>query len=269
MKLNTHNYKEILTALSLPEFWEDQLSMNDVNTNSIALRMLHGIKENITGGVISRRIQTDNKDIRKFAKSMYLEIDSTDAFKFLEDDFDRDFNALDELRIHSALKKRHHQKPLPPIIQWVNMAQKIEFKIFLIKEIGLFQQMDSAPQLLELYLQKVDYSIKAQIVDTLGMLGYEKAVPIFIESFNQNPQEVKDKIIDAFGKLGGEQALRFLENVYYQTYNKETLVKILRNIRSIDHDGRVYAKLENSVSTEFEKIAISYIEQDTAEIYEQ
>lgn len=268
MKLNTHNYKEILSALSLPEFWEDQLSTNDINTNSIALRMLHGIKDNITGGVISLRTQTENKDIRKFAKSIYLEVDSTDAFKYLEDDFDRDFNALDELRIHSALKKKNQEKPLPPLIQWVNMAQKIEFKIFLIKEIGFFQQIDCAPQLLDLYLQNVDYSIKAQIADTLGLLEYDSAVPVFIESFNYNPQEVKDKIIDALGKLGGEQALSFLENIYYQTYNKETLIKILLNIRLIDHDGSVYSKIENSVSTDFEKIAISYIEKNTSEIFE-
>lgn len=260
MELNTHNYKKILTALSLSQFWKKQLEQNNAKVNGTSLRMLSDIKEEISDSTISRRIYTQNGEIRKLAKSVHLELSNNNSFRFLEDDFDKDFNSLDEIRIHAALKEKQKEKPLPLLVRWVNLAKNPKYKAFLIKEIGLFNQEDCASNLLDLYIEEENSLVKKELISTLGKLKHKPAVDTFIQDFNYASQEIQQTIIKAIGNIGGDEALSFLKTICFQSHDKEMTIEILQNIRLIDSQGNIYNELKNKASSEFEKTAIAYVE---------
>lgn len=261
MKINLNNYKEILRALDLPSFWEQRLKSKKLKNEGTALRILDDMSKEASSNAISARAASHNDNLRKHAKSIYMKFDSNDAFKFLDDDFDKDFNSLDEIRIHDALKNRSKIRALPQLIRWVSTAKNEYYKRFLIQEIGFFKQIEAAGQLIAIFQESHSSMIKSQICKTLGELNYSKAIPLLIEEFNYNTLEVQNSIINAMGMFGGLDALNFLEEVYHETHNKETLIKVLHNIYNIDKTKMVFNKLQNKSSTDFEKSIFAHIEQ--------
>ncbi len=262
MKLNVKNYRETLKAFELHAYWEGQLRNKNVKEEGIALRILDDMSEDASSNAISNKTSSQNDNLRKHAKSIFMKFDSNDAFKFLENDFDKDFNALDEVRIHDALKDKAKLKTLPPLIRWVNTAKNEYFIAFLIQEIGFFNQVDSADQLIEIFkdVQTKD-RVKSQIALTLGELNYKKATAALIEGYDTNSSEVQQSIIHALGDLGGYDAILFLEKIYQETHNKDTLIKILQNLYMIDESKVVFSKLKKTISTDFERSIFDYIEQ--------
>ncbi|WP_010251858.1 HEAT repeat domain-containing protein [Myroides injenensis] len=260
MKLNTNNYKEVLSAFKLPEFWEKCLRSSESKTSEEALRFLEKMGTNVSGNAVSHKVFSSNKSVRKHAKSVFMKFDSHDAFKFLDNGFDSDFNSLDELRIHTSLYNKSLEKPLPLLMRWVNGVKDDNYKAFLIKEIGFFKQLESANALITLFKEESSQRVKAQIATTLGKLKSKEAVDVFKEDFDYSSQQVQDAIIDALGVIGCNKSLDFLEQIYYNLSRKEALIKVFYNIYLIDHQKVVYNRIKNNVTTEFEKALISYVE---------
>ena len=262
MKLNVKNYKETLKAFDLHEYWENQLRNNNTEDEGTALRILDDMSEDASSNAISNKATSQNNNLRKHAKSIYMKFDSNDAFKFLEDDFDKDFNSLDEVRIHDALKDKAKTRTLPPLIRWVNTAKNEFFKAFLIQEIGYFNQVDASEQLLDIFKdQNSNNLVKSQIAKTMGVLKYKEATPHLIDGYGNNTQEVQESIIHALGELGGHDSLVFLEKTYHETHNKETLIKVLQNVYLIDESKVVFNKLKEASTTDFERSIFDYIDQ--------
>lgn len=262
MKLNVRNYKQTLKVFELHAYWEDQLRNKNVKDEGTALRILDDMSEDASSNAISNKTGSQNDNLRKHAKSIFMKFDSNDAFKFLEDDFDKDFNSLDEVRIHDALKDKSKSRTLPPLIRWVNTAKNEFFKSFLIQEIGYFKQIDCAEKLIEIFKEPLSNNlVKSQIAKTLGVMDYKAAIPHLIEGYESNTQEVQESVIHAMGSLRGQDALAFLEKIYHETHNKETLIKVLQNIYLVDESKIVFNKLKSTSTTDFEKSIFDYIDQ--------
>ncbi|WP_123776088.1 HEAT repeat domain-containing protein [Brumimicrobium aurantiacum] len=262
MDLNINNYKETLKALDLPSYWEEQLRNKNIKDESIALRILDDMSEEASSNAISNKTISQNKNLRKHAKSIFMKFDSNDAFKFLEDDFDEDFNPLDAIRIHDSLKDKSKSKSLPPLIRYAHSAKNKFYIAFLIKEIGFFKQIDSVDTLIDMFQEpKTEDVVKAQIAETLGVLKYEPAIPILIDGYDFGSTETQSSILFSLGELGGEKSIEFLSKLYYETHNKEIIIKILQNLHLIDKNKTTFNKLKSSASTDFEKSIFDYIDK--------
>lgn len=257
---NKNNYKELLAVLPLLEFWEGRLRQSNFNKNKSALRNIDSIGGNVSGSMLSHRVHSKHNSLRKLTRSEYLKYAEHDNFKFLYDDFDQHFNAMDEIRIHDALKARAAQRTLPLLIRWVHSAKNPFYKAFLIKEIGYFKQKESAPLLVDLYKESRDNIIKAEIATTLGVLRYEPAIAILAEDYHFVVPAVQYAIIQAMGDMNNAEALAFLEGVYPETQNNDTLLRILRNMFRIDRTKST-AIIKRLAKTDFEKAALAYEEK--------
>ena len=261
MKYNATNYNEILKVLNLATYWESRLKFKRGKKSEQSLRMLDELGETVSGTVLSHKLYSENKSVRKHAKSIFMNLSSLDSFKFLANDFDRDLNAFDKIRIHKALVSKAKQKPLPLLMRWVNIASNERFKAYLIREIAFFKQKDCALQLIELYQETKSTLVKSSIVYTLGELEYIEAIPILITDFDYVSLAKQHKIIDTLSKLGGPQTLLFLEELYVKTSNKERLVQLLQYIYKLDTKGCTYLRIKAIAKTEFELKAVAYVEQ--------
>ncbi len=258
---NDHNYTHLLEIFSLQEFWEKKLQKDNLSESKNALRILDQIREGISGSLFSKKINSNEATLRKHIKSEHLKYASNDAFKFLENNFDKDFNALDAVRLHDSLKERNSVRPLPLLTKWLKNSNKESFQSFIIKEIGYFEQKTAAPYLLEFFKTTDSGSVKAEIAHTLGVLKYEEAIPIMAEEYSYNPTVVQEAIIDMMGELRTKEAFDFLKEIYPQTQNNETVIKIIKNLYKIDK-RKTTVFIQKSTPTSFEKETLAYIKRN-------
>lgn len=260
MKYNINNYNEIIKAFDLSTYWESKLKCKTYKENERTLRVLDELGAIVQGTALSHKLHAENKNVRKHAKSIFMNLSSPNSFKFLENDFDRDLNALDKMRIHKSLVNKAVEKPLPLLMRWVNIANNERYKAYLIREIAFFEQTASASQLIELYQTTTSVLVKNSIIKTIGELSYTEAIPVFISDFDYVNLAKQNSIIDTLGKLGGSQSLSFLAELYAKTSSKERLVKLLQHIYQLDEVGTIYLKIKETAKTEFEQKAVAYIE---------
>jgi len=263
--LNELNYSEVVDIFGLIAYWEGHLRKNNLKKNKQALRELEELTKGIPhkGNIVVHKAQSQNSDLRKHTKHSHMQHASYDAFKFLEDDFDKEFNSLDEMRMRAALDERAKKAPLPLLIRWAYTAHNEAYKCFLIKEIGFYDQKESGPQLVEMYQsEKSSYNVKEQIARTLGVLKYDDAVDVLINSYGLNPVSVQLSVIEALGNLDLPKSLSFLVKIYEQTQDGALLIKIVESIYKLDKDKSVFNNLkQKSTNDDFQSSIFSYVEK--------
>lgn len=261
IQFNEENYSKILDTFSLVPFWEAKLKIRNLSNNKKALRILENLGRNIPGSSFSSRIEEHDPDLRKHVKSGFIHYASYDNFKFLDDDFDNQFNSLDEMRIHAALTVQAKKRQLPPLIRWVISSKNAAYRAFLIEEIGLFKQQECAPKLLELFKTSRNNKVKEKIVETLGMLKYTKALSVFMTEYESCAEKVQTAIVSVVGDFGTPEALQFLKEVYDGTSNNGLTIKIVQNIYKLDHEKATFSYLKQNASGLFNKSVFEFVEQ--------
>lgn len=256
--LNENNYKHVLEIFPITGFWEKKILQNDVSENKNALRTLDQIKEGVSGSFFTKKINSNNATLRKHIKSKYLKYASIDAFKFLENNFDIDFNALDAVRLHDSLKERDAIRPLPLLTKWLKNSDNQDFQTFIIREIGYFNQRETAPFLIQMFKTSNSDLVKSEISNTLGILNYEEAVDELAEEYPYNNTVVQESIINMMGNIKSKNSFEFLKKIYPETQNGETMIKVIKNMYKIDKQ-KTNAFVKKSTTSDFEKEALAYI----------
>ena len=257
--INVENYSTVIRVFLLVGFWDSHLHKRNLKKNKRALRRLISINNTIPEGIFTHLIHTNNHDLRKLAKCGYMQFSAHNPLKFLDEDFDQRFNSLDEVRIHAALRSR--EKELPSLIRWVYNTENEAYKCFLIEEIGLFNQIECIPQLLNLFKETKSEQIKMATAKTLGRLKHPDTIDILVSEYELCSEAVQSSIIDAMGKIGTQEALEFLEEECYRTINNELFIKIVRNIYMLDSTQRIYPRLKQNTHNSFQKTVFEHIEQ--------
>src|SRR5690625_548783 len=161
------NYYNLLTYTKLFEYWVSEMSSTNSNKAIRALRMANEIGEGIQGSVFSRAVYHRKGYLRKFARMTYTRFDSHEPYKFLEQDFDDQFNEFDKKRLHYTLNEMNKEHPIPLLTKWISQTTKKNYKCFLIKEMGFFRQYEGIPYLINLFESEPDLTIQCQIIETL------------------------------------------------------------------------------------------------------
>lgn len=256
---NKNNYKHVLGIFPVTGYWEKKILQNNVSENKNALRILDQIKEGVSGSFFTKKINSNDATLRKHIKSKYLKYASNDAFKFLENNFDKDFNALDAVRLHDSLKERNAIRPLPLLTKWLKNSDNQDFQTFIIREIGYFNQRETAPFLIEMFKTSNSDLVKSEISNTLGVLNYEEAVDELAEEYHYKNTVVQESIIDMMGNIKSKNSFEFLKKIYPETQNGETMIKVIKNMYKIDKQ-KTNAFVKKSTTSDFEKEALVYIQ---------
>ncbi len=264
-ELNLHNYAMVIEAFDLYTYWEDQTTKGTRVCKKKALRMLDNIGASVPNSIIQRLAYNKDDSLRKLARAESFKINKSNTFKFMEDDFDKGFNHLDELRIHSGLISNAKKKTLPLFGRWIRTAKNEDFKCFLIREIAFFNQQESASYLMELYKTTDSVIVKSQIVITFGALKYEPAFTMLTDDYPYSSTPVQNAIVDVMGEYGSPEALDFLKNIYKSTHHDDkSFIKIIENIYKIDCQAKlIFKELRKYAASEFEKKAFSYVEYNS------
>lgn len=229
--INENNYNELLELLQLRSFWMKELSSGNIKRKKRALRKFDELSFNLNSSSIAPLLQHKDASLRRLARSEFIKCEENDPYKFMEEDFDEKFNRLDEIRIHDALAQKSKEHKLPVLLRWIQNTKNTDYKCFLIREIGYFNQIESAPYLLELFKNSNNSSVKVAIVNTLGMLNYNEALPVFFSEYNLSQKDVQQSIIEAIGIMGKKGSVPFLQKIYTNAYSNEIKSQITKALQ--------------------------------------
>ena len=234
--LNRENYEGALVLFALEKHWIKEISSNKLERIKQALNILTDLVGEVSAGTVAPLLYHRNKNIRKLARSEYIKYESEDVFRFMEEEnFDKNFNRLDEIRIHASLKQKSLEHPLPLFNRWIKNTTNDNYKCFLIREVGFFNQIKSAPFLLDIFRETENHKIKAEIANTFGVLKYEEALPELYSQFYSSRLVVQNSIINAIGMIRKKESLDFLKSIYRNdAYNEEMKMNIRRVIKNYD-----------------------------------
>ncbi|WP_099367458.1 HEAT repeat domain-containing protein [Sphingobacterium sp. 1.A.4] len=251
--VNEDNYRSIIHVLDIPSFWETELMSNNSKRRHIALRKLDNLGNGLTTSVLMRSTNHKNKGLRKQARAAVMKYDNIDPFKFLEESFDTDFNALDEIMIHHFLVGRQSEGPLPLLSRWVQHAKNHAFKAFMIKEIGFFNQMECAEFLKGLLKNEESKLVRAAIIESLGNLGRQEVEHEIFDMYSISPVEIQTAIINAVAKFKTKIGLDFLTNQFFRTTDNEQKVHLAYAIKQFGEEGKLRLTNLSTNSNEFER----------------
>jgi len=251
--VNEDNYRSIIDVLDIPRFWESELMSNNSKRRHLALRKLDNLGNGLTTSVLMRSTNHKNKGLRKQARAAVMKYDNIDPFKFLEDSFDTDFNALDEIMIHHFLVGRQSEGPLPLLSRWVQHAKNHAFKAFMIKEIGFFNQMECAEFLKGLLKTEESKLVRAAIIESLGNLGRQEVEHEIFDLYGISPVEIQTAIINAVAKFKTKIGLDFLTNQFFKTVDNEQKVHLAYAIKQFGEEGKLRLTNLSTNSNEFER----------------
>lgn len=229
--------------LQLENYWEKEIASGRTRRKMQGIRILDELTTDVISGVFAPLLYHRNDDLRKIARSEFVKFEEQDAFRFFEDeDFDNNFNRLDEIRLHSSFKQKHDEGDLPLLSQWIQNVNNVEVKCFLIREIAFFNQVGSASHLLEIFKSTGDSKIQTEIARTLGILKYEDALPVFTSQFQFYKMSVQYAIVDAIGQIGKKENLPFLEGIYGSAHNEKMKIKIEEAIQQCNGQNNINVK---------------------------
>lgn len=252
-KVNQQNVRALLIAYEIPCFWEKELLSSSSSRRRNALRKLDDLGNGCAGAIIMRSAYHKDKGLRKHARAAALQYDTNDPFKFLEDSFDSDFNALDEILIHHFLTSRAKSGPLPLLTRWVRTSENEAFRAFMIKEIGFFKQSEATPILASMLETEDSNILKIAIIETLGKLGHQEVEPNLFKLFPMTSKDVQRAIIKAITLFKSADGLRFLCYSYNRIVDNEIKIEVAYAIQQYGEEGSNALKELSAKSNEFGK----------------
>lgn len=258
--LNIENYKKVLTYYKLIDFWEKRTTKGSTHSKNNAFRMLNSLTDVMPGSIFRKSANASQAVIRKHVRSRYVKYADDDVFKYLDENFDKEFNSLDAARLHDSLMTRNETRSLPPLTKWLHTSSSDEFKIFLVREIGIFKQNSAGPVLLDFFESSQNDNLKIEIAKTLGILKYEPAIDRLGNQFFYVNTAAQDAIIEMLGAQGTHDALAWLKILYPEIQNKQTMIKIIENMFKISPDTAVEFASQQSAN-EIEKATLAYLQR--------
>lgn len=261
---NVHNYSVIVEILQLRKYWKRIVEKESTFSSSRALKILGDLELESSETLQGLNIKTKDKDLQKYARSVFFDVSSSDLWESFDRELSSDFTSLDEIRLHRALRRKAAMRPLPSLMRWVQRSDNEDFKAFLVKEISFFKQKESMQSLMKLLKETTSSKLKIQIITTLGELGCKEAVPLLCSEFHYNSARTQQAIIAALATIGVEKSLKFLEFEYNHCKNQDLLIDLVRGIYTIDEKQKTgtYEQLKSTSASLFTSSIFSFVERE-------
>jgi len=235
LTLNINNYKQILNSYGIINFWELELGSNNLNRIQKAQRNLNNLK-NVYEQQIKKLKSSDLIPAVEIPKSSSsFRIENHEPYKFLDDSFNNEFNALDEIMVHQFLLTKSETGNLPLLSRWVRNTNNAAFKIFMIKEIGFFNQMECASIIASLLSIETNNDIKLAIIETLSKMNYKQSESHIVACFCSGNSKVRKSIIETVVCFKSKFGLEFLNELFFASDDiqlKNELIIAMKKIRN-------------------------------------
>lgn len=259
IKIHSEHLMIVLNYFHLPIYWQSAFLKGRLSKRKQALRKMDQLEQLLSGSLLLHSVYHRNNDFRKQSRSAFIEYDTNDPYKFFEEDFDIEFNALDEIRLHHYLKRKAKLYKLPDFSRWVENAKNNNFKRFIIKEIGLLRQYHCANLLMNLLQKEKDLYVQKQIIETLGTLDYKESASVLIAMYSSSLTLLQKAIITTLAKLKTEKTLAFLGDTYQRSYDSSIKIQLAYALTDYGIEGQLKMESLSQFNNNFDSKILAQV----------
>ncbi len=247
--LNDKNYNQILKTFGVLNFWELELGSKNLNKIHRAKRNLDDLKQDYFQQL--RILSTSEYKIDSPSDNPINGFsENNEPYKFLDESFINEFNALDEILVHRFFLSKAETGQLPLLSRWVRNSGNIAFKVFMIKEIGFFNQKGCASIIAAQLSKETNNDIILAIIETLTYMNYSQSETQILACYKSGNFKVKKSIIKSISAFKSKFGLEYLNELFFETIDEELRNHLLNAMKEIRGDEEEEGAMSiNSIST--------------------
>lgn len=237
-KVNNYNMQNVQGVFKVGSFFEREIQFGRPRRKIQALLSIQSVNGYVSEAVLVRFLYNRRLELRNAARFAYMWLSQSNPFRFFDEDITMKLSRWNMAEIHMILM--HRQKMgfvVPSFLKWVNSSVEDNVKAFFVSEIKLFDQRDNCPPLLEMINTKT-WTLRNEIVRTLGGMDYIEAEPKLVEIYDVQPEYIKQNILTAVAGLHSGRGLGFLHEAFERADDQATKLRALTYIRDYGEPGR-------------------------------
>ncbi len=162
---------------------------------------------------------SNNKFIRKEARTSYMRLSKNDPFKFF-DESKEVLNSWDQINLMKHLMSIEN-KVIPNFSKWIAYSQNESIVQFCIKMCAYFKQKESIPVLVN-FLRTQNHELRADAIKALGELQATDTEDMLIEMYTNQPDRCQVEIIRTIGEFQTGRSIDFLHHSFENAINVDT-----------------------------------------------
>ena len=237
-KVNNYNMQNVQGVFKVGSFFEREIQFGRPRHKIQALLSIQSVNGYVSEAVLVRFLYHRRLELRHAARFAYMWLSQSNPFRFFDEDTTMKLSLWNMAEIHMILM--HRQKMgfvVPSFLKWVNSSIEDNVKAFFVSEIKLFDQQENCPPLLEMINTKT-WTLRNEIVRTLGDMDYVEAEPKIVEIYDVQPEYIKQNILTAVARLQSGRGLGFLHEAFERADDQATKLVALKYIHDYGEQGR-------------------------------
>lgn len=212
-------FNNLVAALGIENHISKKLSFSSAFDKMKGIQELSSLAITASESNIFPFTYSNNKNIRKEARTSYMRLSKNDPFKFF-DESKEPLNAWDQINLLKHLMSIEN-RVIPNFSKWIAYSQNESIIQFCIKMCAYFQQKESIPVLVN-FLKTPDHDLRAEAIKALGELKADHTEDILIDMYNNQPDKCQNEIIRSIGEFSTGRSIDFLHHAFENTTNIET-----------------------------------------------
>ena len=266
MKLNINNWRNVLIAFKMPNYFEAQVRSPKIKERLDALKDVSDISCDLKEATASRYLYAKDEALRITSRLHTARYGMSYPFQVFGEDAKSQFTDEMCTKLHWVIRTRYELGlSIPNFIRWAGMASaSTSFRIFSVNEIRLFRQIGDCPELLNILRTCKDEKLSCAIIKTLGELQYKPAEDDFFHRYMYANVDERLELARALGAInsGRHEVVDFLVDDFCKSTNAVTKVGLLSVLYAYGEQGReAYNKLK-AVVPEYDLMYFDHVESD-------
>ncbi len=260
-KLNDYNMQNVQGVFKVGSFFEREIQFGRPRHKVQALLSIQSVNGYVSEAVLVRFLHHRRLELRHAARFAYMWLSQNNPFRFFDEDTTMKLSRWNMAEVHMILCHRRKMGfVVPSFLKWVNSSVEDNVKAFFVNEIKLFDQTENCDPLLRMLNTKT-WTLRNEIVRTLGAMNYNEAEPRFVQIYEVQPEYIKQNILTAVTGMHTGAGLGFLHEAYEKADDMSTKLCALRCIHAYGEQGRaLFAQLKALTPTGFAAQLFAHVE---------
>lgn len=259
-KINDYNMQNVQGVFKVGSFFEREIQFGRPRNKVQALLSIQSINGYVSEAVLVRFLYHRRLELRHAARFAYMWLSQNNPFRFFDEDTTMKLSRWNMAEIHMILCHREKMGfVVPSFLKWVNSSVEDNVKAFFVSEIKLFDQRENCEPLLGMLNTKT-WTLRNEIVRTLGAMNYLEAEPRFVGIYEVQPEYIKQNILTAVTGLQTGAGLGFLHEAYEKADDMSTKLRALQCIYAYGPQGRELFGQLKLLTTGFAEQLFAHVE---------
>lgn len=192
----------------------------------------------VSEGLLAIYINHYNNNIRLMARMSYMICTETEPYRYLEEDLQEKQALWRPMMLHRLFGwLRDTDRQMPQFLVLASVIKDETTAAFVIEELAYWGSEKEKSMIKEFFLSPM-LKCRESALKAVAMLGDESQEQAIIDSYDQQPEELRRACLKAIHAINSGKYTQFFVDAFHDTSSKETKECALTCLYSYGDDGR-------------------------------